>query len=162
MSFGLVSLANLIELQSQSALLVSCVVLVQQTLSSGLVNRLDCDFVSALGLGAIAFNGSSLELLDSSLQCGLIGLVASISHFCHQNTLLSRLDIRQTKHLPGIEFCVLEDYTSTQIDILASFSENCKHFFNIYLHFLYIFFFAGKSNFNPQHFVLERMCQTQI
>ena len=83
---------------------MSSVVLVQQTLGSSLVNGLHCDLVSALGLGAIAFNGSSLELLDSSLQCGLIGFVASISRLCHQNTLLSRLDIRQTKHLPGDKF----------------------------------------------------------
>ena len=85
---------------------MSRVVLVQQTLGSSLVDRLDCDLVSALGLGAIAFNGSSLELLDSSLQCGLIGFVASISRLCHQNTLLSRLDIRQTKHLPDIRFFI--------------------------------------------------------
>ena len=162
MSFGLVQLANLVELQSQRALLVSSVVLMQQTLSCGLVDRLDCDFVSALGLGAIAFNGSSLELLDSSLQCGLIGLVASISHFCHQNTLLSRLDIRQTKHLPGNEFCASDENTSTQDDILASFPENCKHFFNIYRSFLYKTFSPGKSKDNPQHFVLERKCRTQI
>lgn len=106
MSFGLVQLANVVELQSQSALLMGCVVLMQQTLGGGLIDRLHCDLVSALGLGAIAFNGSSLELLDSSLQCGSICLVASISHLCHQNTLLSRLDIGQTKHLPGNKFAI--------------------------------------------------------
>ena len=85
------------------------IVLVQQTLGGSLIDRLDCDFVSALGLGAIAFNGSSLELLDSSLQCGLIGFVASISRLCHQNTLLSRLDIRHTKHLPDLNFLCSEN-----------------------------------------------------
>ena len=89
-------LTDLIQLQGQSGLLVSRVVLVQQTLGSSLVDRLDCDFVSALGLGAIAFNGSSL-------QCGLFGFVAGIARLCHQNTLLSRLDIRQTKHLLGYD-----------------------------------------------------------
>ena len=103
------SLANVVQLQSQSALLVGCIVLVQQTLGSSLIDALHCDLVSALGLGAIAFNGSSLELLDSSLQCGLIGFVASISRLCHQNTLLSRLDIRQTKHLPDLNFLCSEN-----------------------------------------------------
>ena len=106
MSFGLVLSAKLVELQRQRALLVRCVVLVQQTLSSGLVDRLDCNFVSALGLGAIAFNGSSLELFDSGLQCGALGLIAGITSLGHQNTLLSRLDIRQTKHLPDDQFRV--------------------------------------------------------
>jgi hypothetical protein len=128
----LVQLANVVQLQSHSALLVCCIVLVQQALGGGLINGLHCDLVSALGLGAIAFNGSSLELLDSSLQCGLIGLVASVSHLCHQNTLLSRLNIRQTKHLPGVNFCALGENSPTQIDILASLSRNCKHFFNFF------------------------------
>ena len=51
-------LANVVQLQSQSALLVGCIVLVQQTLGSSLIDALHCDLVSALGLGAIAFNGS--------------------------------------------------------------------------------------------------------
>lgn len=97
---------NAIELQSQSALLVSCVILVQQALCGSLVDALHCNLVSALGLGAIAFNGSSLELFDSGLQCGALGLIAGITRLGHQNTLLSRLDIRQTKHLPDDQFCV--------------------------------------------------------
>ena len=104
-SFWCGSLANAVQLQSQSALLVRCIVLVQQTLGSSLVDALHCDLVSALGLGAIAFNGSSLELLDSGLQCGAIGLVTGIASLGHQNTLLSRLDIRQTIHLPDDQFC---------------------------------------------------------
>ena len=103
-SFRLVQLAKLVELQGHSALLVSCVILVKNTLGSCLVNSLYCNFVSAIGLGAIAFFGSSLELLDGGLQCGLISLVAGIADFCHQNTLLSRLNIRQTKHLLGGKF----------------------------------------------------------
>ena len=109
MSVEFGSSANVVQLQRQRALLVGRIVLVQQTLSSRLVDRLDRHLVSALGLGAIAFNGSSLELLDSSLQCGLIGFVASISRLCHQNTLLSRLDIRQTKHLPDLNFLCSEN-----------------------------------------------------
>ena len=94
--------------------------------------------VSALGLGAIAVNGSSLELLDSSLQCGLFGFVAGIARLCHQNTLLSRLDIRQTKHLPDDQFRASE-ITSTQDDILALFLSNCKSFFEIFRKILNIF-----------------------
>ena len=103
------SLANVVQLQSQRALLVGRIVLVQQALGSSLVDALHCDPVSALGLGAIAFNGSSLELLDSGLQCGAIGLVAGITSLGHQNTLLSRLDIRQTKHLPDLNFLCSEN-----------------------------------------------------
>ncbi len=102
-------LTDLIQLQGQSGLLVSRVVLVHQTLGSSLVDGLDRHLVSALGLGAIAVNGSSLELLDSSLQCGLFGFVAGIARLCHQNTLLSRLDIRQTKHLPDLNFLCSEN-----------------------------------------------------
>ncbi len=53
----------------------------------------------AIGLGAIAFCGNSLELLDGSLQLGFLGLVAGVSRLGDQNALLGRLDIRQTKHL---------------------------------------------------------------
>ena len=67
-------LTDLVELQGQSGLLVSRVVLMHQTLGSSLVDGLDRHLVSALGLGAIAVNGSCLELLDSSLQCGEISI----------------------------------------------------------------------------------------
>ena len=102
-------LANAVELQGQRALLVRGVILVQNTLSSSLIDRLHCDLVSALGLGAIAFNGSSLELLDSSLQRRLVGLVASVTNLGDQHALLSRLDIRQTKHLPDLNFLCSEN-----------------------------------------------------
>lgn len=100
-----------------------------QTLGSGLINSLHCDLVSALGLGAIAFNGSSLELLNSSLQCGLLGLIASTSHLCNQYTLFSRLNIRQTKHLLGDKFALRTKNTSTQVSILSYSLNNCKEFF---------------------------------
>ena len=92
-------LANAVELQGQRALLVRGVILVQNTLSSSLIDRLHCDLVSALGLGAIAFSGSRLELLDGSLQIGLRSLIARVADLSDEDTLLGRLDIRQTKHL---------------------------------------------------------------
>ena len=92
-------LANAVELQGQRALLVRGVILVQNTLSSSLIDRLHCDLVSALGLGAIAFSGSRLELLDGSLQIGLRSLIARVADLTDEDTLLGRLDIRQTKHL---------------------------------------------------------------
>ena len=147
---------DLVELQRQRALLVGRVVLVQQTLGSSRIDRLDCDFVSALGLGAIAFNGSSLELLDSSLQCGLIGFVASISRLCHQNTLLSRLDIRQTKHLPDIRFFRVKNKTSTQDDILASLVRKCKTFLQFWLRFSHKSISGGHATCKPQHFVFRK------
>ena len=97
-------LANAVELQSQSALLVSGIVSVQNALSSGLVDSLDRDLVSALGLGAIAFGGGDLKLLHSGFQSGLLSLVAGIANLSHQNALLSGLNIRQPKHLLKCEY----------------------------------------------------------
>ena len=59
----------------------------------------DRSLVSAIGLGAIAFSGSRLELLDGSLQIGLRSLIARVADLTDEDTLLGRLDIRQTKHL---------------------------------------------------------------
>ena len=74
--FGL--LTDLVELQGHSALAVSSRVLVQNALSDSLIDLLDRDLVSAIGLGAIAFSGSRLELLDGSLQIGLRSLIARV------------------------------------------------------------------------------------
>lgn len=71
--FGL--LTDLVELQGHSALAVSSRVLVQNALSDSLIDLLDRDLVSAIGLGAIAFCGSALELLDGGLECGLLTLL---------------------------------------------------------------------------------------
>ena len=95
----MVQLANAVELQGHGALLVSGIVLVQNALLDGLIDSLDGDLVSDLGLGAIAFLGSGLKLLHGGLQSGLVSLVASVTHLGNQNALLCRLDIRQTKHL---------------------------------------------------------------
>ena len=102
-------LANAVELQGQRALLVRGVILVQNTLSSSLIDRLHCDLVSALGLGAIAFSGSR-----------------------HLNALLGRLNIRQTKHLLRLEFAPADKKSTVQNGILAKNARNCKHFFKIF------------------------------
>ncbi len=84
---------------------MSSVILVKNTLSGSLIDRLHCDLVCALGLGAIAFCGSSLELLESSLQCGLVGLIAGVADLSDLDALLGRLNIRQTKHLLRMGIC---------------------------------------------------------
>ena len=100
MSFGsLTRSADLVQLQGQSALLVSSRILVQNALGNSLIDFLHGNLVSAIGLGAIAFCGSNLELLDGGLQLGLSGTVAGVAHLTDQNALLGRLNIRQTKHL---------------------------------------------------------------
>ena len=90
---------QLVQLQSQAALLVRGIVLVQQTLGSSLVDRLDGHLVSDIGLAAVAFRHRGLKLLDVGLERGLRGLVLHGLGLGHQDTLLGRLDIRQTKHL---------------------------------------------------------------
>ena len=99
MSFWFDKSADLVQLQGQRALAMSSRVLVHDALGNSLIDLLHSNLVSAIGLGAIAFCGSSLELLDGGLQLGLCSLVACVSHFSDQNALLGRLNIRQTKHL---------------------------------------------------------------
>ncbi len=141
----LVRSANAVELGGQSALLVSSVVLVQQTLRGRLVHDLHCDLVSTLGLGAIAFSGSRLELLECGLQCGLVSLVAGVTHLSELDALLGRLNIRQTKHLLRLGFDGEHKKSTVQNGILTKFSRNCKHFFQIFSTFLYAskFFIAA-------------------
>ena len=55
------------------------IVLVQHTLAHALIDHLHGGLVSALGLGALAFRGSSLKLLDRGLQRAAIGLVAGVA-----------------------------------------------------------------------------------
>ncbi|MPM76200.1 hypothetical protein SDC9_123197 [bioreactor metagenome] len=71
----------------------------QNAAGNSLIDFLHRDFVYAIGLGAIAFCGNGLELLDGGLQLGFFGLVAGVFRLRDQNALLGRLDIRQTKHL---------------------------------------------------------------
>ena len=107
-------------------------VLVQNALSDSLIDLLDRDLVSAIGLGAIAFSGSRLELLDGSLQIGLRSLIARVADLTDEDTLLGRLDIRQTKHLLRLEFAPTDKKSTVQNGILAKNARNCKHFFEIF------------------------------
>ena len=129
-SFGL--LTDLVELQGHSALAVSSRVLVQNALSDSLIDLLDRDLVSAIGLGAIAFSGSRLELLDGSLQIGLRSLIARVADLTDEDTLLGRLDIRQTKHLLRLGLAAADKKSTVQNGILAKISTKCKHFFVIF------------------------------
>ena len=106
---------------------MSSSILVQNTLGNSLINLLHGNLVSAIGLGAIAFCGSNLELLDGGLQLGLCGLIACVSHFTDQNALLGRLNIRQTKHLL-MAFLHDADFSTVQYDILAGNIEKSKLF----------------------------------
>ena len=99
MSFRLLKSADLIELERQGALAAGSRVLVQNSLGHSLIDFLHGDLIRPIGLGAIAFCGNSLELLDGGFQIGFRGLVAGVSRLCDQNALLGRLDIWQTKHL---------------------------------------------------------------
>jgi len=153
MSFH-VQLANAVELQGHAALLVSGIILVKNTLGSSLIDSLNCDFVSALGLGAIAFCGSDLELLESSLQCGLVSLVASGTSLAHENALLGRLNIRQTKHLLQMGNQRQKEKSTVQNGILAKNSRKCKHFFDIFSVFLQIAKLCGHPYYQAQYLVI--------
>ena len=90
---------QLVELDGHGALLASGVVLVQQTVSDSLVDGLDSHLVRAIGLAAVAFRHRGVKLLQVRLQLGPLSLVLRSLGLIHQDTLLGRLDIRQTKHL---------------------------------------------------------------
>ena len=90
---------QLAQLNGHAALLVGGIVLVQQPLDNSLVHSLDGHLVSDIGLAAVAFRHRGLKLLDVGLERGLRGLVLHGLGLGHQDTLLGRLDIRQTKHL---------------------------------------------------------------
>ena len=117
MSFDFPQSTDLVELQGHGALAMSGRVLMQNALGNSLIDFFHSNLVSAIGLGAIAFCGSNLELLDGGLQLGFRGLVACVSHFSDQNALLGRLDIRQTKHL--LRQIPAADHSTVQNDILA-------------------------------------------
>ena len=98
-AFTLHTSGQLVQLDGHAALLVSSVVLMQQTLGSGLIHGLDGHLVSDIGLAAVAFRHGGVKLLQLGLQRGLRGLVLRSFGLGNQHALLGRLDIRQTKHL---------------------------------------------------------------
>ena len=101
------NLGQLVELHGHAGLLVGSIVLVQQTLGSSLIDSLDGHLVSAIGLAAVAFRHGSVKLLQGSLQGRFSRLVLSGLGLVDENTLLSRLNVRQTKHLLQIAVLVL-------------------------------------------------------
>ena len=109
---------QLVELHSHGALLVSGIVLVQQTLGSSLIHGLNGHLLSGIGLAAVAFGHRGLKLLQVGLQRGLLSLVLRRLGSLHQNQLFGSLDIGLTKHLLRCCFMFLRSFPS-QICILA-------------------------------------------
>ena len=58
------------------------------------VNRLDGDFIGALGCFTISLGNSGFKLLQVGLQNRLVSPVSGVEHLGNLNTLGSRLDIR--------------------------------------------------------------------
>ena len=74
-------LANAVELQGQRALLVRGVILVQNTLSSSLIDRLHCDLVSALGKHLLRLEFAPADK-KSTVQNGILAKNArNCKHF---------------------------------------------------------------------------------
>ena len=132
-------------------------ILVQNTLGNSLIDLLDRDLVSAIGLGAIAFCGSRLELLDGGLQLGLRSLVARVANLTDQNTLFGRLNIRQTKHLLLAFLDAASDFSTVQNDILAENFQKSKPFFCFFYNFLHIADISAKANPVTTRFCVRRM-----
>ena len=97
-------LAQLVQLQSQSALLACCVVLVQQTLVDSLVDGLDSSLVSSLSNNLVACNQCSVELLQGGLQLGLVSLVLLVSDLGRNDILLGGLNVGHVWHLLSLVF----------------------------------------------------------
>lgn len=83
---------------SQMCLLASCVVLMQQVLSTSLVNTLDCSLYCNILVSSIVCT-SQFSLLDHGLEIGLSCLVSSSLCLVNLYSLLSGLDIRHFVHL---------------------------------------------------------------
>ena len=92
-------LANVVELQGHRALLVRGVILVKNTLCSSLVDRLHCDLVSALGLGAIFSADLSALLRSLRVPDTRTRFLADLI-FGKPNTSSGWNSLRQTKNPP--------------------------------------------------------------
>ena len=88
-----------VHFSGNAALLAGSSVLVQNTLVNGLVNGLDGRLISAIGLFAVAFNDSSVELLEGSLQNGLSLLILLIADARKLYSLLGRFNVGHRLHL---------------------------------------------------------------
>ena len=87
-------LAHCVELLGELALLVSSLVLVNDTVCSSLVDLLDGSSVGCLSSLHVACLQSSIVLLDLGLELGLDHLVLQRLNSGYANALLRRFDIR--------------------------------------------------------------------
>ena len=83
-----------VQLEGQSALLVSSLVLMNQILCSSLVEGLNCGLICRLCNSLILRCNCSVKLLQNSLQLRTSSLIASILYLGNEYALLGRLDIR--------------------------------------------------------------------
>ena len=100
---------------------------VEQTLGGSLIHSLDGHLISGIGLAAVATGHRGLKLLQIGLQRGLLSLVLRGLGGVHQNTLLGRLDIGQTKHLLRCNVMLCSGIIiPSQICILTSNGRKCN------------------------------------
>ena len=102
-------------------------------MAGGLVHGLDRHLVSALGLAAVASRHCGLELLNVGLERGARGLVLQSLGLVHQNTLLGRLNVRQTKHL--LRMTISGHTMPVQVIIVADRKGKSKNYFQIFFFF---------------------------
>ena len=147
---------QLVQLQGHAALLVGGIVLVQNAVTDGLIHRLDGHLVSALGLAAVALRHRGLELLDVGPECRPNGPVLQRLGLVHQNTLLGRLNVRQTKHL--LRMTIYRHSMPVQVIIVADRARKCKNYFQIFFFFCIAYGFSQKiaKDFGYPHHILCR------
>ena len=71
------ALSHLVELGCHSGLLVGCVVLVEQTLTSRAVDCLNSNFIGADGIFTVTFGNSCVKLFNHGLKFGLFSTILS-------------------------------------------------------------------------------------
>jgi len=116
-----------VELTGYLALLASSCILMQNTLSNSLVDSADCSLESFVGLSGANFQ-SCIKLLQLCLQCRLSSTILLVLHLAYENTLLSRLNVRQNHNL--LQTNLQHDYHITSLTKMQElFSENFHIFF---------------------------------
>ncbi len=147
---------QLVQLQGHAALLVSGIVPMKDPMADRLVHSLDRHLISALGLAAVASRHCGLELLNVGLERGARGLVLQSLGLVHQNTLLGRLNIRQTKHL--LRMTIYRHSMPVQVIIVADRTRKCKNYFQIFFFFCIAYGFSQKiaKDFGYPHHILCR------
>jgi len=82
-----------VELNSKSALLVCCVVLVNEILDSSLVDRFNSNFIGADGCFLVTLVDCVIKVLDSGLESGLLSLVSHVTNLGDLVSLCRRLNV---------------------------------------------------------------------